>query len=60
MDDQLLSLALAQGTSSSRAAVFNPAGQLIANACAHPPTTTAPLLDTGSNVVSPCFLRTFC
>ena len=34
MDDQLLSLALAQGTSRSRAAVFNPAGQLIANACA--------------------------
>ena len=46
MDDQLLSLALAQGTSSSQAAVFNPAGQLIANACAPPPTAPAPLLDT--------------
>ncbi|MED5561958.1 MAG: hypothetical protein VX636_01845 [Cyanobacteriota bacterium] len=46
MDDQLLSLALAQGTSSSRAAVFKPAGRLIANACAHPPTAPAPLLDT--------------
>ena len=46
MDDQLLSLALDQGPNSSRAAVFNPAGQLIANACAHPPTAPAPLLDT--------------
>ncbi|ABM78905.1 Conserved hypothetical protein [Prochlorococcus marinus str. MIT 9303] len=46
MDDQLLSLDHAQSTSSSRAAVFNPAGQLIANTCAHPPTAPAPLLDT--------------
>ncbi len=46
MDDQLLSLALDQSTSSYRAAVFNPVGQLIANACAHPPTAPAPLLDT--------------